>query len=159
MEATESVKLETERSGGESKVVSSAAGSFSHMVQLGKSGEDTAVAVPEIGRRIRLKVIDWPAQARETGFGDGAIDAELLRSPLTLRSWCPGDSFRPLGRRHPLKLKQFLREGRVALRDRQGWPVLTSAGAVVWTRGLPVAAEFAPRKNTRTGVLIAEETL
>ena len=127
--------------------------------QLGQAGEDTTIAVPEIGRRVRLKVIDWPQEARETGLGDGAIDVELLRSPLMLRSWRSGDSFRPQGRRHPLKLKQFLRAGRIAVRDRQGWPVLTSAGALVWARGLPVAVEFSPGKSTRTGVLITEEAL
>jgi tRNA(Ile)-lysidine synthase len=157
--ASGSANLETNLPSGESKVVSSAARGFSRMVELGQAGEDTTVAVPEIGRRLHLKVIDWSPQARETCSGDAAIDGELLRSPLTLRSWCPGDSFRPQGRRHPLKLKQFLREGRVALRERRGWPVLTSAGNVVWTRGLPVAAEFSPGKTTRIGVLIAEEAL
>jgi len=117
------------------------------------------VAVPEIGRRFCLKVIDWPGQARETITRLEAIDGELLRSPLMLRNWRPGDSLRPQGRRRPCKLKQFLREGRIAVRERQGWPVLTSAGALVWARGLPVAAEFSPGENTRTGVLITEETL
>ena len=129
------------------------------MVRLGQAGEDVTVAVPEIGRRIRLKVIDWPKEPRETGLGDGAIDAQLLRSPVMLRSWRPGDSFRPQGRRRALKLKQFLREGRIAVRDRRGWPVLTSAGELVWARGLPVAAEFSPGRKTRTGVLISEEAL
>ena len=154
-----SAKLETGQPGGESKSISSGGRSFSRMVQLGHAGEDTTVAVPEIGRRVRLKVIDWPPQLRDTGLGSRVIDAELLRSPLMLRSWCPGDSFRPQGRRRALKLKQFLREGRVARKERQGWPVLTSAGAVVWTRGLPVAAEFSPGKTTGTGVLITEEAL
>ena len=160
IEATRgSVNLETKRSPEESNVVSSASRGFVRMVELGQAGEDTIVVVPEIGRRLRLKVIDWSPQARETCSGDAAIDAELLRSPLTLRSWCPGDFLRPQGRRHPLKLKQFLREGRIALKERQGWPVLTSAGNVVWTRGLPVAAEFSPGKTTRVGMLIAEEAL
>jgi len=78
---------------------------------------------------------------------------------LLLRNWRPGDSLWPLGRRRPLKLKQFLREGRIAVRERQGWPVLTSAGTLVWARGLPVAAEFSPGQGTRTGVLITEEAL
>lgn len=150
---------ETEQPAAESKVVSSAARAFAHMVHLGETGEDIAIAVPEIGRRIRLKVIDWSEEARETGSGNGAIDVRLLRSPLVLRSWRPGDSFRPQGRRRPLKLKQFLREARIAVWDRRGWPVLTSAGELVWARGLPVAAEFSPGKKTRTGVLITEETL
>jgi tRNA(Ile)-lysidine synthetase-like protein len=120
---------------------------------------DVSIAIPEIGRRLRLKVIDWSSQARETICRGAAIDVELLQLPLLLRSWRPGDSFRPHGRSHSLKLKQFLREGRVAVRDRKGWPVLTSAGSIVWARGLPVAAEVATGQNTRTGVLITEEAL
>jgi tRNA(Ile)-lysidine synthase len=150
---------ETQARVAQSKQVGSSTREFSHMVHLGPRGEDITVAVPEIGRRFRLKVIDWSGQARETRFVEAAMDGELLRSPLLLRNWRPGDSLRPLGRRRPLKLKQFLREGRIAMRDRQGWPVLTSAGELVWARGLPVAAEFSPRPGTRTGVLIAEEAL
>ena len=162
---------ETGSAAAESKIVSSAGKEFSRMVHLGRAGEDTTIAIPEIGRRIRLKVIDWSGEARETTLGDVAtgagrtcsplqiIDGEVLRSPLLLRSWRPGDSFRPQGRRRPLKLKQFLREGRIAVRERQGWPVLTSAGALVWARGLPVAADFSPGKGTRTGVLITEEAM
>ena len=151
--------LETRSRAAESKTVSSARREFSRMVHLGRVGEDTTVTVPEIGRRFRLKVIDLSGEARETTLGEEAIDGELLRSPLLLRNWRPGDSVRPQGRCRPLKLKQFLRERRIAVRDRQGWPVLTSAGTVVWTRGLPVAAEYSPGASTRTGVLITEEAM
>jgi tRNA(Ile)-lysidine synthase len=99
--------LETDTPSQASKGVSSTACRFELAVPLGKAGEDTSVAVPEIGRRIRLKVIDWSGEARETVSGDGVIDVESLRSPLMLRNWRPGDSFRPHGRRHPLKLKQI----------------------------------------------------
>jgi tRNA(Ile)-lysidine synthase len=150
---------ETQTRDVESNKVGSSIREFSRMIHLGPPGEDTTVAVPEIGRRFRLKVIDWSGQARETRSTEGAIDGESLRSPLLLRNWRPGDALRPLGRRRPLKLKQFLREGRIAVRERQGWPVLTSAGALVWARGLPVAAEFSPGRGTRTGVLITEEAL
>ena len=150
---------ETKTRPAESKTVGSSAREFSRMVHLGPPGEDTTVAVPEIGRRFRLKVIDWSGQARDTRLTEAAIDGELLRSPLLLRNWRPGDSLRPLGRRRPLKLKQFLREGRIAVRERRGWPVLTSEGTLVWARGLPVAAEFSPGRDTRTGVLITEEAI
>jgi tRNA(Ile)-lysidine synthase len=151
--------METGAPPEESKIVRSTAGGFERTVHLGPAGEDITVAVPEIGRRIHLKVIDWPGEARETTLRDVAIDVALLRSPLMLRSWRPGDSYRPQGRSRPLKLKEFLREGRVAVRDRRGWPVLTSAGELVWARGLPVAAEYSPGRTTRTGVLIVEEAL
>lgn len=130
---------------------------FSHVVELGAPGEDTVVAVPEIGRRFCLKVVDWHLCRSDTYDDKGALDRDLLNSPLVLRNWLPGDCFRPKGRRSPRKLKQFLRMERVPVSDRAGWPVLTSENMVVWTRGLPVAAEFAPRAATRAGVIVAEE--
>ena len=142
--------------GGESD---SAALAFSHAVELGNPGDSTTVAVPEIGRRFHLKVVDWHLLRSDTDERKAVLDRDLLDLPLVLRNWRPGDSFRPKGRRSSRKLKQFLRMKRIAVRDRAGWPVLTSANMLAWTRGLPVAAEFAPRPSTRAGVIIAEEGL
>ena len=132
---------------------------YSLAVELGGPGQDTVVAIPAIGRALRLKVIDWPSPQGETNNDSYALDRDLLCSPLILRNWRAGDSFRPAGRRSAHKLKHFLRVRRVGLRDRAGWPVLTSNGELVWARGLPVAAEFAPRAETRAGVVIAEEEI
>ncbi len=129
---------------------------FECAVQLGSSGEETIIAVPEIGKRFSLKVIDWAGRARETKL-QGAVDRELLRSPLVLRNCRPGDSYQPEGRRRALKLKELLRETRVAPGSRTSWPVFTSNGAVVWASGCPVAAGYAPRDSTGTAVLIGEE--
>ena len=132
---------------------------FSRVVQLGNPGQSTVVAVPEIGCRFHLKVVDWHTWRSDTQVDKAVIDKDLLDLPLVLRNWRPGDSFRPKGRRSSRKLKQFLRMERVAVPDRKGWPVLTSADMLVWARGLPVAAEFAARPATRAGVIIAEEKL
>jgi tRNA(Ile)-lysidine synthase len=132
---------------------------YSHTLTLGSLGEATEVVIPEIRRRFRLKVIDWPCLQGETNVDSYTLDRDLLCSPLVLRNWRAGDSFRPQGRRSVHKLKHFLRAGRIGIRDRAGWPVLTSNGKLVWARGLPVAAEFAAREKTRAGVLIAEEEI
>jgi tRNA(Ile)-lysidine synthase len=142
-----------------SKLNSSASAAFSCVVELGNPGEATVVAVPEIKSRFRLKVVDWHPWRSDTDMDKATLDRDLLHPPLVLRNWYPGDSFQPKGRRSSRKLKHFFRIKRVALPDRQGWPVLTSAGKLVWARGLPVAAEFAPRVATRAGVIIAEEHL
>jgi tRNA(Ile)-lysidine synthetase-like protein len=131
-------------------------GAFLHRVSLQLTEKEIVVAVPEIRKRFSLKVFDWIPLGSETRALD-VLDGDLLRSPLVLRNWQPGDSFQPQGRRHVHKLKQLLREKRVALRDRRGWPVLTSAGQLVWTRGCPVAAPFAAGHKTRSGVAISEE--
>ncbi len=131
---------------------------YEYVVEL--PGEDSAtVSIPEIGRRFRLKRIDWPPAASDTRAEAEILDADRLRSPLVLRNWRPGDSYRPHGRRRVRKLKQLLLESRVAVRERAGWPVLTSAGALVWARGLPVAEEVAPQADTKRGLVIAEEAL
>jgi tRNA(Ile)-lysidine synthase len=135
------------------------AAAFLHSVKLGNPGESTVVAVPEIRCRFHLKVVDWHVLGSDTDLDKAALDRDLLGSPLVLRNWRPGDSFRPKGRRSSRKLKQFFRMRRVAVPDREGWPVLTSGDMVVWTRGLPAAADFAARPATRTGVIIAEERL
>lgn len=136
----------------------SRAETYEYTVEL--SGLETAsVSVPEIRRRFRLKVIDWPPTRSDTRSLAEALDWDLLCSPLVLRNWRPGDSYRPRGRRRVHKLKRLLLAGRVAVRERAGWPVLTSGGAVVWARGLPVAEEFAARSGTRAGLVVAEEDL
>jgi tRNA(Ile)-lysidine synthase len=136
----------------------SSAATYEYAVALGENGT-AAVSVPEIRRCFRLKVIDWPPQGSDTRSQAELLDRDLLRAPLCLRSWRPGDLYRPRGRRGVHKLKRLLLARRVAARDRAAWPVLTSAGALVWTRGLPVAEGFGVRPGTRAAVVVAEEDL
>jgi tRNA(Ile)-lysidine synthase len=147
----------TRKGSASSNVSSSDSAAFSCLVELGNPGESTVVAVPEIKSRFHLKVVDWHPLRSDTEVDKAILDRDLLHPPLVLRNWYPGDSFQPKGRRSSRKLKQFFRMKRVAVLDREGWPVLTSADKLVWTRGLPVAAQFAPRPATRAGVIIAEE--
>jgi tRNA(Ile)-lysidine synthase len=136
----------------------SPAKTYEYSVELG-GPQPAAVSVPEIGRRFRLKVIDWPPDRSDTRSLAEALDWDLLRSPLVLRNWRPGDSYRPCGRRQAHKLKRLLLASRVPAPERAGWPVLTSAGSLVWARGLPVADDFAARPGTTTGLVVAEEDL
>jgi tRNA(Ile)-lysidine synthase len=117
------------------------------------------VDLAEIGTRLRLKVIDWPATQRDTTLEPPLADWSRLRAPAVVRNWLPGDSFRPKGRLRNRKLKHLMREKRIAPRDRPGWPVLTSAGEIVWARGFPVAQEFVAEKDTRKVLAISEEPI
>jgi len=102
-------------------------------------------------------VIDWPVTESDTKRDANALDADLLRSPLILRNWRPGDAYRPQGRRHELKLKSMFLAGRVPSGERAAWPVLESGGRVIWAQGMPAADDFRARENTRTGVVIEEQ--
>ena len=132
---------------------------FEYTIAPPGPSEPACIVVPEIGRRFNLKMIDWPSASGETITAGGALDFDRLRWPLMLRNWHPGDSYRPYGRKRIRKLKRLFLEARVPQTARATWPVLTSAGRLVWASGYSVAEEFAPGPGTKTGVLIAEEEL
>ncbi len=48
---------------------------------------------------------------------------------------------------------------RVRRDDRSSWPVLESAGRVIWASGMPPAHDYRARGCTRLGVLIEEQPL
>ena len=130
---------------------------FEYQIDLARGGAEVSVA--EMGCVFRLRVIDWPPKRGETSRDGAVLDRDRLRFPMVLRNWRPGDRFRPQGHRSAHKLKRLLNEEHVSRWERDGWPVLTSGGAIVWARGFPVAAEFAPNERTRAGIVIAEEQL
>lgn len=121
--------------------------------------EEATLQVSEAGSRFSLKLIDWPPASSETRVGLVPLDAGLLTPPLVLRNWRPGDEYRPAGRRRVYKLKELLYQAKVEAGQRTGWPVLTSAGRVIWARGLPPAGEVAAHAGTRRGLWIAEERI
>jgi tRNA(Ile)-lysidine synthase len=118
---------------------------------------DVILPVPQAQCVFRLRVIDWPAKRGETSESGAVLDRDRLRLPLVLRNWRFGDKLQPAGHQKAHKLKRLLNEKRVNRWQRDGWPVLTSGGVLVWARGFPVAAGFAANEGTRTGILIAEE--
>jgi tRNA(Ile)-lysidine synthase len=115
--------------------------------------------VSEVGCVFRLRVIDWPLKRGETSKDGVVLDRDRLRFPVVLRNWRPGDRLRPQGHRSAHKLKRLLNEKHVSRWERNGWPVLTSSGVVVWARGFSVAAEFAANERTRAGIVIVEEKI
>lgn len=129
---------------------------YEYVVSIPDQGAIT-VSIPELGTSFRLKVIDWPSAERDTKRDGKVLDAALLRTPLILRNWRPGDAYRPHGRRQTRKLKQMFLARRVPGRERAGWPVLESAGQVIWARGMPAAEDFCACEGTQWGVVIEEE--
>ncbi|MHB8503554.1 MAG: tRNA lysidine(34) synthetase TilS [Candidatus Acidiferrales bacterium] len=141
--------------GGHTRARKSSAAEYEHKIDF-RNG-DVALRVPQAGCVIRFRVIDWPAKRGETSESGAVLDRDRLRGPLMLRNWRFGDKLQPAGRQKAHKLKRLLNEKRVNRWERDGWPVLTSGGVVVWARGFPVAAGFGVNEGTRKGILIAEE--
>ena len=130
---------------------------FSYDIDLSRGAED--VRVPELGCVFRFRVIDWPSEGEENKNREVVLDPERLRSPLVLRNWRAGDRLCPSGHQNAHKLKRLLNEKHISRWEREGWPVLTSGGVLVWARGFAVATDFAPGERTRSGIVIAEEKL
>lgn len=82
-------------------------------------------------------------------------DWDRLRSPIELRNWHPGDEFHPPGRSRR-KIKVLFQEARIPIWERHSWPVLTSAGEIVWTRGFGISEGFLPQTDTRTILRVHE---
>jgi len=130
---------------------------YSYDIDLSRGEQD--VRVPELGCVFRFRVIDWPSAGEENSKREMVLDRERLRSPLVLRNWRPGDRLRPSGHQNAHKLKRLLNEKHISRWEREGWPVLTSAGVLVWARGFAVATDFAADEKTRSGIVIAEGKL
>ena len=131
---------------------------FAHTIGINSvGGRESHLPVPELGCVFRFRVIDWPSDTGDTIDKRSVLDRDALHPPLVLRSWRPGDRFRPLGHRNAHKLKQLLSKMRIAGDERRGWPVLASGEQIAWCRGLPVAVEFAANERTRRGLVISED--
>jgi tRNA(Ile)-lysidine synthase len=136
---------------------SGAASAYHYQVSVPERGM-TTVSVAELGTCFRLKKIDWSGMASDTERESEVFDAELLHFPLILRSWRPGDAYRPKGRRNRHKLKELFLASRVPAEQRAIWPVIESGGQIVWARSMPPSADFLVSSSTRIGLVI-EDTL
>jgi tRNA(Ile)-lysidine synthetase-like protein len=86
------------------------------------------------------------------------LDRARLASELIVRSWRAGDRFFPAHTHSPRKIKELLQSGRLGREitpaERRSWPVVESAGEIVWMRGFPLPTAFAIQAGP--GILIEE---
>ncbi|MDE3197666.1 MAG: tRNA lysidine(34) synthetase TilS [Acidobacteriota bacterium] len=106
----------------------------------------------------RLLTIEMELVSPAAVYNDGmdVVDRERSGDALTLRNWRPGDSYTPLGRTSPVKIKTLFQESRIPLWERRTWPVIVRGGEIVWSRGFGAASEFAAGPGTREGLRICE---
>jgi tRNA(Ile)-lysidine synthase len=130
---------------------------YEHEIEM-RDGVAVA-AVVLLKRAFLFSEIDWFRQRRETNKMRAVLDCAGLQFPLVLRNWRPGDRLQPAGRSKAHKLKHLLNEKGISRWERNGWPVLTSGGEVIWSRGFPVAAKYAAGEKTEAALAIDEEAL
>jgi tRNA(Ile)-lysidine synthase len=116
------------------------------------------VAVPELGYIIRARLISAGKQKVSGHNAASLLNPILLGPELTVRNWRAGDRFFPAHSQSPRKVKELLQPGRLgqqfSLAQRKVWPVIESAGRIVWMRGFPVPQDFA--SHSGDAVLIEE---
>jgi tRNA(Ile)-lysidine synthase len=117
------------------------------------------VSVPELGTVFSLKLIEADAQGKTYNRGwIVGLDPQKLPGKLTLRSWRPGDSFRPSGSRRVRKVKELFGRQKVPAGQRKWWPVLESGSEIVWVRGFAVASLAAATPASKQVIVIEERT-
>jgi tRNA(Ile)-lysidine synthase len=114
------------------------------------------VHVPETGARFEAVIIPGSVGAGSGYNPDHTLDPALLQKELTVRNWRPGDRFWPAHSKSPKKVKELLQERKLAARERQLWPVVVSAGELVWVRGFPSPARFRPHDGAKRALVIQE---
>jgi tRNA(Ile)-lysidine synthase len=117
------------------------------------------VRVPELGAVFSLKLIEADARGKtyNKGWIEG-LDPQKLPGKLTLRSWRPGDCFRPSGSRKVRKLKDLFGRQKIPAGQRKWWPVLESGSEIVWVRGFAVASLAAATPASKQVIVIEERT-
>jgi len=112
------------------------------------------VRIPELGRSIRAQIVDSPCSGKgsERVFADG----ERLGAYVKIRSWKPGDYYKPQGLPAG-KLKKLFQRARIPRSQRGRWPVVAAGSAVVWVASFPISREFAPGSGTQK--IVAFEAL
>lgn len=91
----------------------------------------------------QLVLDDKSRRAILGGTLDPAFEAVLLapaEEALEVRSWQPGDRFRPLGAPGSKKLKDWFIDRQIPQRERKQLPIVTSStGSILWVPGFPPA--------------------
>jgi tRNA(Ile)-lysidine synthase len=89
------------------------------------------------------------AGALDLGSPDApALDAALLASTLTVRSWAEGDRMRPLGLDGTKSLQDLFVDRKVPRSLRTGLPVVESGGEIAWVAGVAISDAFKVTEGT-----------
>ena len=111
--------------------------------------------IPGTGLRCQLEFIDLAGRATAYNKGWKALlDRSAIELPVVLRSWRAGDAYQPAGRHKSQKLKELFQRHRIPVGQRASWPVLESAGRIVWSWQFGPALGVAASESTRQALRV-----
>ncbi|QCQ22469.1 tRNA lysidine(34) synthetase TilS [Desulfoglaeba alkanexedens] len=114
-----------------------------------KIPETGSFEFPSLQARLVLKAEPNPPSGTAHGSPlEVCMDADRIRWPLTVRSWRPGDRFRPLGLGGSKKLQDFFVDARIPRSLRPRIPILCDAEKICWIVGRRLDERVAVSRGT-----------
>ncbi len=78
------------------------------------------------------------------------VDQDMLKFPLTIRTWKQGDSFKPLGMEGSKKLSDYFIQQKINRFEKNMVPILVNAdGIIIWILGMRLDNRFKVTENTK----------
>ncbi len=115
---------------------------------------------PAAVRGITLELVEKPETSESSPYvynrETGCLDWGRLAGSLQLRTWRPGDRYRPAGSAGEEKLKTLFQKARIPVWDRRSWPVLVCGDVIVWVRRFGIASDFAANSDSSVVLLVRE---
>lgn len=124
----------------------------------GAPGSDDAKTLPPAPDLPPLSFTDRPA---EIGRAESRVylDAAATGDTLTVRTWRPGDRFRPLGLHGEKKLQDYFSDAKVPRERRSQVPLVFNAAHLVWVAGLRIDDRARLSATTEAVVVLQLEPL
>lgn len=106
--------------------------------------------IPEAGLRIVFDILDRPGSFDlDPGNEITYLNATIVQSPIYVRSFRPGDRFRPLGLGGSKKLKDFFIDEKIPRAKRKTIPILAANNEIVWVVGWRIDERFKVSRFTK----------
>lgn len=81
--------------------------------------------------------------------GTALLDKDLVKFPLVVRLWRPGDKFKPLGMKGWKKVSDFLTDLKLSIADKERVWVMESGGEIIWIAGWRIDNRYKITKKTK----------
>lgn len=86
--------------------------------------------------------------------GIACVDESMVKLPLVIRKWQPGDSFYPLGMNNRKKLSDYLIDKKLSVPEKENCYVMETDGNIIWIVGDRIDNRFRIRSSTHRVLII-----
>lgn len=97
------------------------------------------VELLELQMTVRAALLPRPmVDLKGSGADRAYADWDQVLPPLRIRTWRPGDRFRPLGLRGSKKLQDLFVDAKIPREDRRRVPIVTDQKGILWVPGFRI---------------------